>query len=306
MPVKLVRCRRARPVVKSASMNPGLWGLCTAFEWGGGDFIARFTGRGVGHANALLGMLLVGSLVLSTWVLVSGSTLVWQPAGLWLLAVAGLGVMVGTLLLYRALAEGPVSIVSPIIASYPAGVVAIAVALGARPSVYQWLAMAGVMAGVIVVARSTGHFELTHGYPAEGLRRTVAISLLSMVAFAVGVSAGQAAVPVYGELQTIWLSRLVSLVSLLILLAARRQRIHLPGRWWPLLAIQGLLDGGGYLTLFAGSAGEDAEIAAVAASGFGAVTVLLARVVLRETMTWAQWGGIALVFGCIAVLSAGL
>ncbi len=287
-------------------MNPALWGLCTAFEWGGGDFIARFTGRGVGHANALLGMLLVGSLLLSGWVLLSDVALVWQLSASWLLAVGGLGVMVGTLLLYRALAEGPVSIVSPIIASYPAGVVAIAVALGARPSLVQWLAMAGVMAGVIVVARSTGHFELVHGYPAAGLRRTVTISAVSMAAFAVGVSAGQAAVPIYGELQTIWLTRLVSLVALVALLAARRQRVRLPRRWWPLLATQGLLDGGGYLTLFAGSAGADAEIAAVTASGFGAVTVLLARVVLRETMTWAQWGGIGLVFGCIALLSAGI
>ena len=42
----------------------------------------------------------------------------------------------------------------------------------------------------------------------------------------------------------------------------------------------------------------------VVASAFGAVTVVLARVFLREAMTWPQWAGIALVVGGVAVLSA--
>ena len=49
--------------------------------------------------------------------------------------------------------------------------------------------------------------------------------------------------------------------------------------------------------------GPGAEIAVVVSSGFGAVTVLLARVVLREAMTWAQWAGIVAIVGGVAVLS---
>jgi drug/metabolite transporter (DMT)-like permease len=74
-------------------------------------------------------------------------------------------------------------------------------------------------------------------------------------------------------------------------------------RWWPFLGAQGLLDAGGYLALFAGSTGEGQAIAAVAGSGFGAVTVLLACLVLKERMSLLQWLGIALVFGGVAVLA---
>ncbi len=76
-----------------------------------------------------------------------------------------------------------------------------------------------------------------------------------------------------------------------------------PLRWWPLLGLQGLLDGSGYLALLAGSEGPGSAIVVVVASGFSAVTVLLARVFLREPMTWGQWAGIVLVVGGVAVLS---
>jgi len=39
------------------------------------------------------------------------------------------------------------------------------------------------------------------------------------------------------------------------------------------------------------------------ASAFSAVTVLLAWLILRETMTWRHWSGIALIICGVAVLS---
>jgi len=132
----------------------------------------------------------------------------------------------------------------------------------------------------------------------------VSIAVAAAVAYAVLVSAGQAAVPIYGEVQTLWLGRLVSLGSIALLFGARRDRPNLPWRWWPVLLGQGLLDAAGYLFLFAGSHGSNPEIAAVAGSTFGAVTTLLARFVLREAIGALQWGGVVLVFAGVAVLAA--
>lgn len=287
-------------------MNPALWGTATAFGWGTADFIARFTGRSLGHASALLGMLVVGALALSAFTLLSGAELVWDWSGAWLLLASGVGVMVATLLLYQGLARGPVSIVAPIVGSYPGLVVAIAVVLGARPNGLQWAAMVVVMAGVIVVARSASAFEdQSDTTTRPELRKTVLIALASSVGFALAISAGQTATPIYGELQTVWIARLVSLAALLPLFLLPRYELSLPVRWWPVLAAQGLLDSGAYLALFAGSHGAGAEIAAVTASGFGAVTVILARVFLREAMTKTQWGGIFLIFAGVAVLAGG-
>ncbi|MDH3472215.1 MAG: DMT family transporter, partial [Rhodospirillales bacterium] len=233
----------------------------------------------------------------------SGTPLVWQPAGLWLLAATGIGIMVATLLLYWGLARGPVTVVAPIVGSYPALNVVLALVLGVRPTTLQWAAMAAVLTGVVLVAVAARAFEDGTTYTRRDLRKTVLIALSSSVSFAFAVAAAQGATAVYGELQTVWAARWVSLAAVALLLALRRRRPAIPGRWWPILVLQGLLDGGAYLALVAGSEGPGSAITVVVASGFGAVTVLLARVFLREAMTWGQWAGVALVVVGVAVLS---
>lgn len=285
-------------------MNPGLWGLMTAFGWGGADFIARFTGRAMGHETALFGMLSIGAFVLTFVVWQADIPLVWDLAGWWLVLTTGVGVMVATLLLYWGLTRGPVTVVAPIVGSYPALNVALAVVLGARPNLVQWIAMAVVMAGVLIVAASAESFAIHHDYSRRDLRRTTCIALASSFAFAVTVAAAQQAAPIYGEFQTVWMARWISLLASAFVLAWVRKPPRLPPRWWPWLIAQGLLDGGAYVALLAGSHGEGAAIAVVVASSFSAVTVVLARVILREPMTWAQWGGIIFIVGGVAVLSA--
>ena len=100
-------------------MNPIIWGLAAALSWGTADFIARFTSHALGAASALLGMLVVGSLV-AVAVLYGFDLSIardWQHA--WLLLVAGIGIMLGSLFLYWGLARGPVTIVAPSSAPTP-------------------------------------------------------------------------------------------------------------------------------------------------------------------------------------------
>lgn len=285
-------------------MNPALWGGVCALNLGVADFVARFTSRAIGASSALLGMLLVGFATLSLWALFMSPPLVWESSRLWLVFLNGAATTIMTLLLYRGLARGPVSVVAPIVASHPVLVVAFWVLQGNRPNLIQWIAMAVTVAGVVIVARSAERLE-AHAHSSKyALRVTVWIALGSALAYAVLVVAGQAAVPVYGEFQTLWLGRSVSIATILLIFLLRRERPSLPMKWWPLLAAQGMLDAFGYLSLFAGSRGDASEIAAVTASTFGAVTTLLAHFVLRESITVLQWVGIAMVFAGVAVLTA--
>lgn len=288
-------------------MNPALLGAVTAVGWGSADFISRFTGRAIGTTVALFGMLLISGLVLTLFVWRDIGDIAWHPTGGPLVLATGVGITVATLLLYWGIARGPVAVVAPIASSYPAIALVIAFVLGARPSALQWAAMAVVVAGVIVVARASGDKgageDPAGEFAPDHVRKSVWIALGASLGLAVASMAAQGASVVYGEIPTIWMARWIGIGCLLLVFAKRRRAPRLPIRWLPLLAFQGLLDSCAYLALVLPAGEAGAEIAVVVAAGFGAVTVVLARIILREAMSWAQWGGIVAIVGGVATLS---
>ncbi|MHB1343334.1 MAG: DMT family transporter [Thermoleophilia bacterium] len=297
-----------------------MWGLITALGWGTADFIARFTGRSLGPRKALFGMFLASGAVFTgvvvltgdPWFSRAGGGTAGSGAAGWFYVIAmGAGMTLGTLLLYWGLTRGPVTVVAPIVASYPAFNLLLAVAAGTRPSLAQWAATAAVMAGVLLVATLAAPDEAaTEEHPknrarasATHVRRSAGIALLASLIFALVLEASQEAQLAFGDIPTVWLARLVGVAIMAVILLLGRQKPSVPLRAWPLLTVQGLLDGGAYLTVLAGSRGEGAEITIVVSSTFAAVTVALARLVLREPIARGQWAGIALIMGGVAVLS---
>ena len=63
-------------------MNPALWGGLSAVSLGSADFTGRFTSRAMGVNSALFGILLVGSTLLSAWVWLADTPLIWDLSGL--------------------------------------------------------------------------------------------------------------------------------------------------------------------------------------------------------------------------------
>jgi uncharacterized membrane protein len=305
-------------------MTPGLFGAISAGCLGTADFMGRLSSRAMGHHNALLGVLSIGVAVLTLRMVLAGEARLPTLGAYGWLVTNGVATTAMTLLLYLGLARGPVSVVAPIVAAHPVLVVLYyATTSGIAPGAFALAAMAWTILGTVIVARWAdgeaeqpalvaagagigGHAQVYDDAGVDEvsrLRKTVMIAIGSSIAYAVLIIAGQAAAPVYGEMHTLWYGRIVSLATLLAVFAYRGTAPHMPMRWWPFLGAQGLLDAGGYMALFAGSTLEGREIAAIVASTFGAVTVLLARIVLKERVAPVQWFGIALVFAGVVVLS---
>ena len=284
-------------------MSPVLWGLTGALCFGISDFIARLTSRAIGPSNSLLGTLIFGLISLSVVAAVWEEVFIWQLEGLIAVIASGVGLMVGPLLFYVALNRGPVSVAAPVGSSFPAFVVAGAVALGVYPTGLQWAAMAVTMVGVLVVAR-TGREATQAGAPAgQSVLWTVLLSLGASIVVAAALLVARDVAAIYGEFQSVWLIRGVSLLALLLFMVGGRRPLRLPVGWWPALALQGMLDIGGFAALLIGLAGTGAGLAAVASAPFAVVTVLLARFFLKEGVPAKQWGGILIVVVSVAVLA---
>jgi uncharacterized membrane protein len=142
-------------------VNAALWGCLSALSLGCADFMGRFSTRAMSAAASYGAVLLVGAVAMSIWVMVDGVPLVWSPAGIGLAVLQGIAVTIMSLLLYSGLARGPISVVAPIVASHPALVLLVLVALGSRPAAVQWVAMAIVLAGGILIARNSARRSLS-------------------------------------------------------------------------------------------------------------------------------------------------
>jgi drug/metabolite transporter (DMT)-like permease len=283
-----------------------LFGIVAALGWGVADFIARTTSRRLGTEAALAGMLAASAVALGLLLLAAGLPPRIGRADLALVGLTGLALASATLLLYRALARGPIAVAAPIAAAYPCLNLGGAVLRGHAPTPGEWLALVVVLAGVVLVARPPRGEGGKGAAPAYSIVPTVLLAAGAAVCFACSIELGQAAARRVGELAATTGARWAALLLAVGLLAARRSwpRLSGGGLALPLVIVQGLLDGAAYLALFAAARRPGAVVAVVVASGFAAVTVLLARLLLRERLGAGQWAGTALVVGGVGALAA--
>ena len=283
-------------------MISAILGIAAALSLGAADFMARFSTRALGAGLTYAIVLLVGAAGATIWLLASGQSLVWSPLGCVIAIAHGLSVVVMCVLLYMGIARGPIAVVAPIVAAHPAPVLAVNVLMGVRPSAIQWAAMIVVIAGGILIARSA----VSEGETARAgaNRTTLLIAFSACLAYVAIVLTAQAATPLIGAFQTIWIGRLAGLVFLGTFLIVQRVPLHVTRDWLPFVVLQGGLDSLGYLTFLAGSNSAAPYVAMVLASAFSVVTVILAKLFLHEPITKLQWVAIALISLGAAVLTA--
>ena len=309
-----------------------LLGLLTALTWGGSDFLARFATHRIGTLRAMFYMQATGLMLLSIclpWLggwghLHDGSG--WQP---WAWgALAGTLNAISSLSLYRSFEVGKLAVVAPLSASYPALTVAISVFTGEHLTAMRAAGIALVLIGVIVVVRGevdaeakaevTAEFKvdakaeteaslaLASSLPPKKSSSGVGAALVSAVGFGfLFWLLGNRVVPRVGFASTVWMIRLTSSVLTALVIFAMRRPISLPPKnsvsLW--LLAMGILDTGAFVLNNRGMQLEQVSVVSVLASLYGAVTVLLSTVVLRERMSQWQWLGIVGIFAGIALIS---
>lgn len=283
-------------------MISALFGLTSALGLGAADFMARFSARALGAPLNYAAVLLIGALGTTIWLVATGTELVWSPIGYVLAFLHGIAVAVMCILLYMGIARGPIAVVVPIVAAHPALVLVVNVLMGLRPSAAQWAAMAVIIAGGVFIARTA--VAEPEEAEAESNRITVIIAIGACLAYVAIVLTGQAATPLIGAPQTMWIGRWTGLVFIAGILLVQRTPIRIPAEWIPFVGLQAGLDTLGYIAFLAGSNSAAPHITMVVASAFSVVAVLLARLIIKEPVSKMQWAAIALIAGGTAVLSA--
>jgi drug/metabolite transporter (DMT)-like permease len=194
------------------------------------------------------------------------------------------------------MAVGAMSIVAPIAGISAAVPVIFGIATGDRPSLWQWLGIAGALGGVFLASREPG--------PGSRVAAGVGLALLAAIGF------GGYFPPMHeaGHADFWWASLFFRMTSASVILAAvaiRRPSLTVQPIQVPVLALIGIGDMLGNLLFAAASTSGLVSITSVLASLYPIVTVVLARLVLKERVARSQEAGIALTLAGVALISAG-
>jgi len=196
------------------------------------------------------------------------------------------------------------SVVAPLSASYPALSVLLSVLTGERLSAARAVGIVCTMLGALAVARGE---KVPDADDAEGLRRSgkgIGWALCSAIGFGfLFWLLGIRIIPRVGAAPAVWMIRGVcTLIAGTIILAARQPMALPRNTRWISLGM-GVGDTSAFVVSNRGMQIEQVAVISVLGSLYGAVTVALAGIVLREHISRWQGVGIAAIFAGICLMS---
>jgi drug/metabolite transporter (DMT)-like permease len=268
--------------------------LSASVTWGVADFFGPLKGRRFGALRVLVYVQLGGLLFISAIVAIRGKGP--EDIGALLAIPAALSGTIGLYAYYRGIAVGAISIVAPIAGISAVVPVAVGIASGDHPSTWQWVGIAASLVGVFLASREPGRT----GRVAAG----VGLALLAAIGFGGYFPPMHAA----GNADFWWAAlifRMTSTAMILSVVAVRRPSLGMPAVEVPILALIGTGDMLGNLLFAAASTSGLVSITSVLASLYPIVTVVLARVILKERVARSQETGIVLTLAGVALISAG-
>ncbi len=275
--------------------------MLTATGFGTADFIAKLATSKIGFLRTALFMQVIGSFFVLPFALQGFTRLIPNP---W--AVLG-GVLLGvinafaTLSLYKGFEVGRLSIVSPIASSCPVVSILLAVLfLGESITEERLLGIGLVIVGVILVSLQTGREGVS-----EKVNRGTVYAIIYMVLGGLLFFGLKPVSTALGVFLSVLIMRWVSIPVLTVTLLAWKTKSNGPGptpsAFWFILSIA-FFDTFANVIYVLGITVGTVSIVSTVGGMFSAVTVLLARVVLKERLLRHQILGFIAIAAGVGVL----
>ncbi len=280
-----------------------LLGLIAAFCWSVHDLLARRFAAATGPFRMSMWILLAGALLLLVPVLWRGQ--IWTADTFSIGVALAMGIVYAFALggLLTAFSLAPVSIVGPLTAGYPALVVIWGLFNGLSPNQLQWSGVGLVLMGVIIVGRN-GHEDGGSDSVAQGrMPLVIASAVVASLAFAAVIIMGQAATHGLGEYEVTFLSRFpAAALMYFAVLRERTQKLEMSRGALISVFTMAACDVAAVTAINAAAHFPNRELGAMAISSYGALSVVLAMLILKERVTALQWLGIVMVVAGVAAL----
>ncbi|MGW2015272.1 EamA family transporter [Streptomyces sp. NPDC001927] len=285
-----------------------LFALATALLWGLADFGGGLLTRRMPALTVVVASQTVAVLVLGAIVIATGA---WTEAGpqLWYAVAAGVVGPVAMLSFYKALALGPMGVVSPLGSLGVVVPVSVGLLIGDRPGLLQFAGIGVAIIGIVLA----GGPEL-RGAPVQ--RQAVLLTLVAAFGFgSVMALIAEASSTLTGLFLALFVQRVtnVAVGGGALYVSVKRGGRALPEGGgmkvvWaalPALAFVGLADVAANGTYSIAAQTGPVTVAAVLANLYPVVTALAARGVLKERLRAVQAAGAGLALVGTVLLATG-
>jgi drug/metabolite transporter (DMT)-like permease len=272
--------------------------LAASLCWGLGDFIGGLKSR----VLPVLVVLVCSQLVGLAWI--GGVALIAQDPvpdarDITLAAASAVAGTAGLVCFFRAIAIGKMSLVVPIAATAAVVPVVVGIATGDRPSALQLVGMVVALIGAVMASREPGE-QGERGQLAAGVL-LAALSALFIGIFFLAIDSASDGGAVWASL----VNRITSVTVLLLAAAVIRPKLAAARPHLGALALAGTLDVSANLLFAVASTKGLISLVSVAGSLYPVITVLLARVVLKERVHRIQEAGVVAALAGVVLIAAG-
>jgi len=279
---------------------PIVLGLVMALCLSSSDLLSRGSSRAHGPYATASNQLLIGAIIMAVfWVAISRSVSL-TPFPIALMVSAAMMNFGSVALLYKGLHKGVVSVVAPIVYSYPAVTLVFSVLLlGVHVTILQTAALVGIIGGVILV--STRFSELRTKPTASGVYPAVLAALLGGLSYlALGAS-----VPLVGPVLPVFFLRAFGALTGFVIAPVAGQKTRVTrDTFSPRIIAIASLAVAAFLAYSAAVNLDPNSLPIVAAVGGigGAFEAAYAVVFIRERLELNQVAGILLLVTCVSIL----
>ncbi len=273
-----------------------MFGLLSALSWGTADFSGGVASRTSPALTVVLWSQPLGGLIALVIALARAEPAISSADLTWTI-LAGLSGPTALVFFYRGLAVGRMGVVAPIAGVLGAGIpVVVGAVQDGLPSALQIAGIVVALSSVVLVTRAADG--------AGGNRAGVGLAVVAGIGFGLffvflgRVAPGSAFVPLV-------VVRVVAtlLIATFVLLTRGTWRLSRPSL--VPVVIAGVLDMGGNLWYLLAAQEGRLDVAAVLASLYPVVTILLAAGILRERIGRVQAVGILAALAAIVLIAAG-
>ncbi len=268
-----------------------LFGLIAMFGWGLADFFAKKTVEKIGDFRTLFWTQIVGFIILTSAYFVFAPQFNYTIGDIIIFALIGLLGSSAYLLFYRALKKGQVSILSPIQASWVVITVILSVIfLNEVLGNFQAITIAITILGIILVSFK---YKDLKRLKLKNLLPGVPEDLISMSLWGINFVIIGFLVSKFNWFIPIFFLRLFMIFFLLCFSSIKREKITFNERKViPWLILIGVCDVSAFLGFGLGVSSGYVSIVSPVAASFPLITIILARIFLKERLGINQKIGI--------------